>query len=233
MQKSVTYSLSALAYKEVYSVMLRTIILILTLLLISSCVGTVSYRKAVDKFIASTPCCKSMAEFSFDGLPLEEPVTFILDENTSSFIFPSGKSYFKAFQLPRIEIPFQIRINSYALGGIGHIFYPQIVLLDDSFTVWKQSEPENFMLKPAEFKDSMEAMSEGISWLLMVPLMLEGSMLVDTSDAKYLVIYTTRELMGTSVCERVIQTKQSIWYCTTPGKLPCSPFGWISIRVGS
>jgi hypothetical protein len=220
--------------------MFRAITLILVLPLLSSCAAMVTYRKAVDSFINSTPCCASMAEFKYEPLPSEETVTFRLDEKSDSFVFPSGKSYFKAFRLPNKEATYRIHVKSFALGETidkAHIFYPQVALLDGGFTVVKQSDPGNFMLKKAGIKETAS-----ISWGLLM-LKLEGSILVDIPDARYLVIYTTKELM-LKTSEYMSQQIQPIPVpipggvligAVPAGKLPVaipySPFGWISISV--
>lgn len=199
-----------------------------------------SYRHAVDSFIDSTPCCKSMAEFEYEPLPPEGTVTFKLDEKSESFVFPSGKSYFKAFQLPKKEIPYRVHVKSFALGETiekAHIFYPQVALLDGGFTVSKLSAPEDFVVKKAGLKETAS-----ISWGLL-RLKLEGAILVDI-PAKYLVVYTTKELMGTRTSEHMSEQLQPIPVpisggvligAVPAGKLPVaiphSPFGWISIGV--
>ncbi|NIX00506.1 MAG: hypothetical protein GWN13_20095, partial [Phycisphaerae bacterium] len=133
-----------------------------------------------------------MAEFEYESLPTEEAVIFRIDEKSDAFVFPSGKSYFKAFRLPKKEVPYRIHVKSFALGETidkAHIFYPQVALLDGSFTVAKQSDPGDFVVKKAGLKETAS-----ISWGLLM-LKLEGSMLVDIPNAKYLVIYTTKELL--------------------------------------
>lgn len=219
----------------------QSIAITITLLLISSCAAMVTYRKAVDSFIDSTPCCASMAEFKYEPLPSEEPVTFRLDEKSDSFVFPSGKSYFKAFQLPKKEVPYRIQVKSFALGETidkAHIFYPQVALLDGGFTIVKQNEPDDFTLKKAGLKETAS-----VSWGLLM-LKLEGSMLVDIADAKYLLIYTTKELL-LKTSEHTVQRIQPIPFPIPGGMLigavpthkepvaiPRSPFGWISLKVG-
>lgn len=220
--------------------MVRVIALVLVVLLLSSCTAMVSYRKAVDSFIDSTPCCASMAEFTYEPLPSEETVNFRLDEKADSFVFPSGKSYFKAFLLPNKEAPYRILVKSFALGETidkAHIFYPQVALLDDRFTIRKQSDPGNFILRKAGLKETAS-----VSWGLLM-LKLECSILVDIPAAKYLVIYTTKELMlktneymEQQILPIPVPIPGGVLIGAVPaGKLPVaiphSPFGWISISV--
>jgi hypothetical protein len=220
----------------------RAIALFILLLPLSSCAAQVTYQTAVDSFMDATPCCTSMAEFKYDPLSSDEPITFRLDENSDSFVFPSGKSYFKAFRLPNKEILYRIHVKSFVLGDskyAAHIFYPQIALLDDRFTVCKLSDPGDFTLKKAGIK---ETASE--SWWLM-RIKLEGSIRVDIPDAGYLVIYTTKELlrktsqyMAKQIQPLPIPIPGGVLIGAVPaGELPVaipnSPFGWISITLES
>lgn len=220
--------------------MFRAITLTLVLLLLSACAAMVTYRKSVDSFIDSTPCCTSMAEFKYEPLPSEEPVTFRLDEKSDSFIFPSGKSYFKAFQLPEKEVPYRIQVKSFALGqtmNTAHIFYPQVALLDGSFTVVKQSDLEDLVVKYAGFMETAST-----TWGVM--LKFERSILVDIPNTKYLVIYTTKELLRKTSNYMSLDVLMTIpipisggVFMTpiplgiSPKPIPHSPFGWISITL--
>lgn len=201
----------------------------------------VTYPDAVDSFKSSEPCCTSMTEFKYEQLPSEELVSFRLDETSDSFVFPFGKSYFKVFQLPEKEKPYLIQVKSFALGDNienAHIFYPQIALLDADFTVSKQSVPGDFILQKAGIKETAS-----VSWGLM-KLKLEGSILVDIPDARYLVVYTTKELMldtslfmhrailpipvpiSGGVLIGAVPSPHSI-----PLYIPHSPFGWVSVHA--
>lgn len=220
----------------------RVIALIPVLLLISSCAAMVTQRKAVDSLMDSIPCCTSMAEFRYEPLPSGEPVAFRLDQNSDSFVFPSGKSYFKAFNLPEMKLPYPIQVKSFALGesiNSAHVFYPKILLLDDHFAVRKVNAPVDFSLTKSGLKET-----SSVSWGLL-RLKLETSFLVDIPDAKYLVIYTTRELMESKTSEYMANQMQpipipvpggliigAIPLDPLPVNIPHSPFGWIYIKAG-
>lgn len=210
--------------------------LFLILFLVPSCATMVSRRKAVESLAASTPCCASVDEFRYEQLPPEEPVTFRLDETSDSFAFPSGKSYFKAFLLPEKAIPYRIHVESFALGektDSAHIFYPRLALLDDGFIVRKQSKPGDFVLKKAGFRETASA-TRGLQ------LKLEGSILVDMPDVRYLLVHTTDELLATTSQYTVLRIMPIIFpglvgaipLYKEPVDIPHSPFGWIYIKAG-
>ena len=220
--------------------MLRTIFLIFVLLLISSCAAMVTHQTAINSLMDATPCCTSMAEFRYVPLSLDEPINFRLDKNSESFVFPTGKSYFKAFSLPNKKTPYRIRIKSFALGETidkAHIFYPQLALLNSRFIVIKQSDPRDFTLMKAGMSETAS-----VNWGLLM-LKLDGSILDDISDARYLVVYTTKELMGKTSGHMAKQIQPipvpiprgimtgALPEGEVPVNIPHSPFGWLSVMI--
>lgn len=201
----------------------------------SSCADMVSYRKAVDAYGNSTPCCTSISEFKCEQWSSEKSKTYRIDANSDSFRFISGKSYFLSFRLPDKKIPYRIHVKSFALGETidkAHIFYPQLALWDDGFTVLKQSSPNDFVFKKAGFEETMSS-----SWGLMIKF--EGSMVVDMPDASYLLVYTTEELLR-KTSPYVAQRTMPIIFPGLVGalpwgkeivKIPCSPFGLIYLAA--
>lgn len=163
----------------------------LVLVGVMSCATMVSHESAVESLRSARSCCDSIGHFKYDQLTEENGVSFNLDASSTAFEFPSGKSYFKAFRLPEKIPPYQIEITSWALGehvDKAHIFYPQVMILDADFASVTQSVPGDFVLSKADYG---ETASE--TWGL--PIKLEGSVQVDDPNAKYLLVFTTRELM--------------------------------------
>lgn len=172
--------------------MLRVVPLFLVLTGVASCATMVSHKDAVDSLHSARSCCESFAQFKYDQLPEAEGIRFNLEASSDAFNFPTGKSYFKAFHLPEMTKPYRIKITSWALGehiNKAHIFYPQVALLDGSFGVVKQSAPGDFVLRKAE-------VGETVSETWGLPVKLEGSMLVDNASAKFVLVFTTQELMS-------------------------------------
>lgn len=209
-------------------------------LLLTSCAATVTYQKAVASLKGSKSCCASMSEFSYAPLPLKKPVTFRIDGKSKAFVFPSGKSYFKAFRLPHRKIPYRIHVKSFALGDTvdhAHIFYPQVALLDDHFAVVKQSKASDFKIEKAGLGETA-----AVSWELLT-LKLDGSILVDAPDATYMVMYTTSKLLARKNRYMTLATQPvpipvsggMLWGIAPVGKrpvdVPNSPFGWISVEI--
>lgn len=174
--------------------MLREVSIALVFLTAASCATIVSYETARESLQRAKSCCGSMAQFRYEPLAKGEGVRFSLDASSSAFTFESGKSYFKAFRLVDEAIPYRIRISSFALGETidrAHIFYPQVALLDERFAVLRQSAPGDFVLSKMSLK-------EAAAQTMGLPIKLEGSILVDSPHAKYVLVFTTQALMAGS-----------------------------------
>jgi hypothetical protein len=208
--------------------------LCLTLLVTTSC--AVNYEKAVNHLIQSKDCCGSMAEFNYEPLPLTEGITFKIDESSPAFVFQSGKSLFKAFQLPQVEAPYYLQVKSFGLGeqiSKAHIFYPQLALLDDNFDVLKQSDLHEFSLRRGGLWETAS-----ISWTA-VPIKVEGSLFVDNSRAKYVIVFTNEKMLDASSSFTTVSSIPFI----LPGvvgvlpagkktvRIPHSPFGMLHIKI--
>lgn len=177
----------------------------------------VSYETAVDSLRNAPGCCESNAQFSYEPLVEGEGVRFPLDASSDAFDFPSGKSYFKAFRLPASALPYRIRVTSFALGEHirnAHVFYPQIALLDEGFTVIRQSAPGDFAMRKAGLGETAAE-----TWGL--PVKIEGSVLVDNPRAKYLVVYTTEERLRSATAYATMRIVPII----LPGVVTALPAG--------
>jgi hypothetical protein len=210
------------------------IFLCLTLLLTTSC--AVNYEKAMNHLIQSKDCCGSMAEFDYESIPGIEGITFKIDESSPAFVFQSGKSLFKAFQLPRVEAPYYIQVKSFGLGehiSKAHIFYPQLALLSDNFDVLKQSDAHEFSLKKGGLGETAS-----ISWTAL-PIKVEGSLFVDNPRAKYVVIFTNKKLLDSSSSFTTVSyiplILPGVAGVLPAGKksvpIPHSPFGMLHIKI--
>ncbi len=173
--------------------MFRIIPLCLILLITTSCFT--HYKEAVNSLRGSMVCCGSMTEFKYEPILKEKGLTFKIDDSSSAYMFESGKSFFRAFALPKRDSPYYVNVKSFGLGGHireAHIFYPQLSLLDEKYILLKQSGPADFSLKKAGL---MEMVS--ISWTAL-RVKFEGSIFVDSPQARYIVIFTTDHLLNSS-----------------------------------
>lgn len=157
----------------------------------------VSYQDALKKFQESPVCCQSFREFTFEKININDTQSFKLDENSMSFLFPYGKSYFKAFELPQVGYPYHLLIKSYMLGehiAEAHIFFPYIITLNENFEIVRSKTPYCLYLKKSRFKETMKE-TGGLG------LKLEGFINFDfeNKNEKYIVILTTEELLKKNI----------------------------------
>lgn len=198
--------------------MLRVIALALVVIGIASCATMVSFETANDSLNRASNCCATKAQFNYTPLAIEGPVSINLDASATAFNFETGKSYFKAFRLPEKSLPYRLTITSYALGDVirrGHIFYPQVALLNDQFAmVWK-SMPEDFIFSKASSK------------IGGLPIKLEATLLVDKPDAIYMLVYTTQALMRSTSPYDTIKLAPVI----LPGFVTAIPTGEETVQI--
>jgi maltose operon protein len=191
----------------------------------------ISHEAAEDSLRKARICCESIAQFRYDQLGESQGASFMLDESSDAFNFQTGKSYFRAFRLPVKTLPYLIKIRSFALGehiDKAHVFHPQIALLDDRFAIVKQSAPRDFSLSRAAYDET---------WGL--PVKMEGYVLVDDPKARYVLVFTTRELMsGASPYEvqRVAPVILPGAVTALPTRkeeilIPHSPFGQLQLAI--
>jgi maltose operon protein len=147
----------------------------------------------MESFAAATTCCRSMAEFRYGPLAGDAAVSFELDAKSPAFQFATGKSYFRAFQLPDPVRGYTLRVRSFMMGDhidAAYLFFPQLITLDAQYNVVRSSKPEDFMLHRATYAETAKE-TWGLPWVL------EGKLAFTSANAaeRYLVVLTTDELM--------------------------------------
>lgn len=156
--------------------------------------GCATPRSAVmESFAAAANCCRSMSEFRYEPLEVGQSRSFDLDARSAAFLFPTGKSYFRAFALPDAEQGYSLRVQSFMMGdhlGAAYLFFPQVLTLDAQYRVVRTMPPEAFALKRASYAETARE-----TWGL--PWKLEGALAFTPANAseRYLVVLTTEELM--------------------------------------
>ena len=137
----------------------------------------------------SPSCCDTMAAFKFIKLGYNDPETYGITSNRGSYDFPTGKSYFRAFALPEYSAPYSIHLRSLtmvgSIPGRFRIFAPGAMLLDSQFNVLQTMEPNFMHATRASIMPPRTASLEG-------NISISGN----NAKAKYLVIYTTDQLLS-------------------------------------
>jgi maltose operon protein len=135
-------------------------------------------------------CCKGFEEFEYEKLALPDSRNFKVDETSQAFAFETGKSYFKAFELPGYSSSYMISIKSYMIGDsvkTGYIFYPAVIFLDEDYSVTRMMETGLFHYARA-----------GLSETLGPNRKLEGTINIapDDGSERYMIVLTTGALLG-------------------------------------
>ncbi|MBL0597851.1 hypothetical protein JD516_08490 [Aeromonas jandaei] len=94
--------------------------------------------------MASPACCVDFAQMPLDVLPEDDSALDIsLNSSSPVFDFKDGKSYFKAFQLPKKRSQIDITLKSYFTDSI---MLPSVLFLDQNLRVIKEVNAEQFKI---------------------------------------------------------------------------------------
>lgn len=179
-------------------------------------------------YAEATACCDDPSGFQFNALPQRGFADALLDRASPVFDFQSGKSPFAAFELPKVDGPYRIRIKSLfdaRDGGKSGVFYPVVALLDETFIVVQMTGLDNLRLEPALATVGGEA---GLAVTMPInPAELHG---------RYLVVFTPAALLGAvpeSRREGDLLTPATLAWMERRDDtaLPASPFGRLRITV--
>ncbi|WP_217476961.1 MalM family protein [Stutzerimonas stutzeri] len=107
--------------------------------------------------LADAPiCCDAIKTFPFQPLPANFSGNVTLDASAPAYPFKTGKSFFRAFALPRDSKSFEIRLFSQAGDTV---LAPSVMLLDSQFRMTRLLDADDFTYVPAEGMkgDSLDA----------------------------------------------------------------------------
>jgi hypothetical protein len=179
-------------------------------------------------YARATPCCDDPSAFRFAALPLPGFADAVIDRTAQIFDFHSGLSPLAAFELPRSDAPYRVRVKSVfdpRDGGEAGVFYPVVALLDDTFIVTQMTGLDSLRLEPALATAGGEA---GIAVTLAIDPRAERG--------RYLVVFTPAVLLGAppdSRREGDVLTPATLAWMERRGKaaLPASPYGRLRLTV--
>jgi hypothetical protein len=96
----------------------------------------VPYAEQVATLDAAPVCCKELSELKYEKLSASEARDIPLSEGSQAFVFPTGKSFVGAFELPPFLSSYQIIVSTQprrAGNDDGTIVRPLVLLLDASY----------------------------------------------------------------------------------------------------
>src|SRR5690606_192200 len=106
-----------------------------------------SESSARQALAAASPCCERIEQFPFQDIPVNFSASVLIDTSAPAFEFNSGKSFFRAFALPRDGKSFEIRLYSQAGDTV---LAPSAMLLDAQFRMTRLLNADDFSYVPAE-----------------------------------------------------------------------------------
>lgn len=179
-------------------------------------------------YAGATACCDDPSGFRFAALPLPGFADAVIDRTAQVFDFHSGLSPFAAFELPRSQVPYRVRVKSLfdpRDGGEAGVFYPVVALLDDTFIVTQMTALDSLRLEPALATAGGEA---GIAVTVAVDPRIQ--------HGRYLVVFTPAVLLGAppqSRREGDVLTPASLAWMERRGQaaLPASPYGRLRLTI--
>ena len=173
--------------------MIRYAILLLVLTSLGGCAAGLasradtlgSSRKAITQ---ATPCCEMYSEFNFEPISIPSDKKFDLDRSSPAFVFPSGKSFFRAFRLPTFNVPYTLEIESRFAGeGLTvhsmWMYYPVLMYLDEQYKPVKVIRD-----LPFQFTATWSERRYGMSAKVLVSESMK--------QVRYVVIYTEPDFVS-------------------------------------
>lgn len=104
-------------------------------------------QDALHALAAATPCCANLQQLPYSPIPANFSGDVVIDQSAPAFEFQSGKSFFRAFQLPLNSRSFEIRLYSQAGNTV---LAPSAMLLDSQFRMTRLLGAEDFTYVPAQ-----------------------------------------------------------------------------------
>lgn len=139
-------------------------------------------NKIEHELTQSEVCCSDISDFPWIQLDTEEDLSFGLDASSPVWHFPSGSSYFSAFQFSERSGNVEILFRSNMLGH--QVVEPIIALYDTSFELIKVLDGDDFNIK---FSDAFARNRYEITYQ------------VDTRATPYMVLYADFSKLGEKV----------------------------------
>lgn len=215
--------------------LIRTILLFFLGLFVSAC--STPYTAVMKKYQDAPICCNSMSQFKFEAIKVGDSKSSKLTEESAAFSFDTGKSYFKAFEIPQTGYPYHFLIKSYMLGDhikSAYIFVPYVLTLDEKYQIVQSTLPSNMLLRKSGFTETMKE-TGGLG------RKLEGyiQFTMNNKNERYIVLLTTKSLLK----EKLFQTYRTFVPIVLPGLvtllpgsedsafIPSSPIGHLNVSL--
>lgn len=145
-------------------------------------------NSAIEQLDHRPPCCEDLSRLHYEKLSQTRTSTTLPSAPMQARLFPDGRSYFMAVELPQEPRPVMVDLRSEMLGGgrgtMAAVFVPSVIALGGDF------EP---IAPPKELGLCLRRgwSSKGVGYF--------SSLKVGAAKARYLVFFTDRSKLGGSV----------------------------------
>ena len=154
---------------------IKVVILLASLVVLDACSSTNMLRDHFYSALAnSVPCCKSFEEMNFAPLG-KGLLEFEVRTTDPTFYFDTGKSFFRAFALPRRTQTSRMTISTYGNELAGGWFQPDILILDNDKKVTKRiagpligQQMERKPFQPGVFRYEFELTAENDRYAFII-----------------------------------------------------------------
>jgi Maltose operon periplasmic protein precursor (MalM) len=210
--------------KNIFQFVIACYLVTMPFVMVGCALGPRAQADMIAKVSAAPSCCESMDKFKFSNLSIGK-TEIEIDEKTPAFNFDSGKSFFRAYLLPKGGSKLNISLRSYTNASVGGLFQPDLLLLDAKFRVSKVIAKPMFGLPLI----SEQAFSPAYS-------IYEFSVGADREQFMYLVIRTTDELLAISTPVQGTATLPvggAFIRLPTSGRIVGRPMGYLTLNVST
>lgn len=160
-------------------------IILICCLFLSGCISLPRFNVAKSQLWTAKICCKSFSEMPFLLLKPGDQIEVELNKNSLSYNFRTGKSFFIAFKLPLIMGKTVFSVKSF-FGG--DVFHPVVTILDSNYNVIDVVARPYITYRPPSWTERGQ---------------VSGKIrLSENTNARYLIIHTTDELIGSRISSR-------------------------------
>ena len=172
---------------------------------------------------APTACCTDPAAFRYQLLPDGGSTDFVIDRDSPSFEFQSGRSAFQAFALPVTGRSYALELRSFVTGPAdprrARVFYPVIAILTDDFMVSRTTEL-------AALRFDLPVLERSSAPAYRVSLPVGGS----AQRERYLVVFTPHQLAVPRVLPPIADA-ESAAEAARVAYLGAAPYGRLRITL--
>lgn len=164
--------------------------LVASLSLLNGCSAYHDVGNATETYETAHPSFSSFSEMNFEPVRVGESKSFGLESSSPTFEFPqSGKSYFKAYELPVVSGPATLSVrsssfqNGYPSKGFA-VFFPAVTLLSSD------KRPVAELAWPQGHRELMRSQGLGTAYVELVAQMSSYP------AARYAVVHTNAAYIG-------------------------------------